>query len=224
MKTTKIILTISLTICLFIFCSCSATVAENSNSNANTNKAATLAIEAQILYQTSSQPVSRANLYLLDVDLMNVDVADYKSMKDSDSIKKYMMSASPAQRIKFVTSLDLGTQKLFKELEMKAAEKKVDAPRQPFPSESDEDTKVTLLLDGIKNLRESPETASHFIKSFETDFQGKAVVMDILPDKSYWIMGVNKTRADYVFWNYKITPVAGENKILLDQKNAEYCR
>ena len=72
-------------------------------------------------------------------------------------------------------------------------------------------------------LKKNKEPAHHFVQVATTDFQGRAAFENIEAG-DYWIMGATQTRADFAFWNYKVTVKPGENKVLLDQSNALYTK
>ncbi len=61
----------------------------------------------------------------------------------------------------------------------------------------------------------------HTIKSFTTDFGGKATVESI-PQGDYYVFGFNKSAQGFVIWNVPVTLNAGSNSVVLDQNNADY--
>jgi hypothetical protein len=82
---------------------------------------------------------------------------------------------------------------------------------------------VTSIALSIELLKRNKETAPHFIQSVVTDFEGRATFENIKPG-DYWVMGATETRADFAFWNHKVTIRPSENKALLDQNNALYSK
>lgn len=61
----------------------------------------------------------------------------------------------------------------------------------------------------------------HTIKSFTTDFGGKAAVEGI-PQGDYYVFGFYKSSQGFVIWNVPATLNAGSNSVVLDQNNADY--
>ena len=59
----------------------------------------------------------------------------------------------------------------------------------------------------------------HIVKRAKTDFNGR-IAADNLTPGDYWIVGRAKTRVGEAIWMQKVTVGPGENKVLLDQKNA----
>ena len=62
--------------------------------------------------------------------------------------------------------------------------------------------------------------APHIIKEVTTDFTGKAVIDD-LKVGTYWIFSIVKTRGGFAVWNLEKAITEGENKVILDQNNAD---
>lgn len=210
----------SLLICILFLCSCSPSV-EKTNSNKIAPDKGNLIIEAQIVYAANEvRPVARSSFFLLDKDILDVEVPSPEKLKVR-SIEEYRSKLSHAQNLKSTIQLAQALKNMRANMERIAAEKNVNIP--PESKLTDKEKKLSLM--GIQLLivamMKGKETAPHFLREVQTDFQGKVVIKDIRPG-DYWIMGVTDTREDYAFWNYKITVKPGENKLLLDQNNALY--
>lgn len=63
----------------------------------------------------------------------------------------------------------------------------------------------------------------HIIKSFTTDFGGKAVI-DGIPQGDYYVFGFYKSIKGFVIWNVPVSLKPGSNSLTLDQNNADYAQ
>lgn len=197
----------------FLFTASTACSGGSSNSTAPAGDKGTLAIEAQIIYTTGGpQPVARDTFYLLDSDfLLNVKVPDMKGVRSLEEATKKM---SPAENLKF--TLDIAQAN--KKLQEVARERGVTLPNQQTDKEGSV-MSIKLIIE--EWMMKNKDYAPHFIQTATTDFQGRATFENI-KSGDYWIMGVTETRADFAFWNQKVSIKPGENKVFLSQENALY--
>lgn len=63
----------------------------------------------------------------------------------------------------------------------------------------------------------------HIIKSFTTDFGGKATI-DGIPQGDYYVFGFYKSAKGFVIWNVPVSLKPGSNSLTLDQNNADYAQ
>jgi hypothetical protein len=63
----------------------------------------------------------------------------------------------------------------------------------------------------------------HIIKSFTTDFGGKATI-DGIPQGDYYVFGFYKSAQGFVIWNIPVTLKPGSNSLTLDQNNADFAK
>lgn len=63
----------------------------------------------------------------------------------------------------------------------------------------------------------------HIIKSFTTDFGGKAAI-DGIPQGDYYLFGFYKSAKGFVIWNVPVNLKPGSNSLTLDQNNADYAQ
>lgn len=68
-------------------------------------------------------------------------------------------------------------------------------------------------------LKATAAIKSHIALEFSTDLSGK-VVVDSPKTGKFWIFGIVKTRGGHAIWDYPITIQDGDNKVILDSKNA----
>lgn len=68
-----------------------------------------------------------------------------------------------------------------------------------------------------------PLLQPYLVQTQETDFKGVATFSNV-PPGDYRLLGVTETRGGYAFWMYKTTVKAGDNVVLLSDKNAEYAK
>jgi hypothetical protein len=204
---------------ILVFCSCSPS-AENSNSNKGSGKT-TLNVEAKIVYSANEVlPVARKNFFLVNKDLLDVEVPDPKTV-GAKSIEDYMSKLSLPQKLKSTIQLAQANKKMRTELERIATEKNIKLPPETKLTAEEKKRNLLAIQMIIVAMQGNKEIAPHFLKEVVTDSEGKIVIDDISAG-DYWIMGVTETRDDYAFWNQKVTVVAGENRLLLDQNNALY--
>ncbi|MDX6696202.1 MAG: hypothetical protein QOF02_3805 [Blastocatellia bacterium] len=197
----------------FIFSISVACSSRSEDSNTPTTDKGTLKIEAQIIYTSGGpQPAARDAFYLLDADLLDVELPKSESIKNAKSLEEAMTKFSPRQQLKFIIEVARAN----KMMQEYAREHRTEIPNLT------PDKGETVLL-GIELLKRDKENAPHFIQSVTTDFQGRAS-FDSLKAGDHWIMGVTETRAGFAFWNYKVTVKPGENKVLLSQENALYSK
>lgn len=209
-----------LLICILFLCSCSSP-SEKANSNNAAPDNGSLIIEAKIVYPANDvRPVARSSFFLLDKDLLDVEVPSPQELKVR-SIEEYTSKLSNPQNLKSAIRLAQAVKGMRADMERIGVEKNVEFP--PETPKTDREKKNTLM--GIQlliiRMMNDKETAGHFLQEVITDFQGKVVIKDLRPG-DYWIMGVTDTRKDYAFWNHKITIKPGENRLLLDQYNTLY--
>jgi hypothetical protein len=191
--------------------SCSSTKVPNSESTTPPNTS--LSLEAQIIYTLGGpQPVARGTFHLLDSDLLNVELPQPGKVK---SVEEFTNNLSSPQQLKLL----IMTAQFNKRIKEFSRQRDIDTPDTPT------DKKGTVAGIGllIERMKSDKETASHFIQSATTDFQGRAT-FENLKVGDYWIIGFTETRGDFAFWNHKITIRPGDNKVLLDQNNALYFR
>jgi len=208
---------------VLIFSSCNR-LGENSNSNTpptTTPDKGTLYIEAQLVYDANEvRPVARKSLFLLNKDLLDVEVPSPKSV-NARSMEDYTSKLSFPQNLKATIELAQANKKMRAAMERIGMEKNIKIPPERKLSDEEKKTSVLGIEMIIVMIQQGKDTAPHFLREVMTDFQGKVVINDIAPG-DYWILGVTETKEDYAFWNYKVSVVAGDNRLLLDQNNALY--
>ncbi len=75
-------------------------------------------------------------------------------------------------------------------------------------------TVLRLLAEGDRRAAEV--IAVHVVKSVTTDFSGRAR-FPAVPPKTYYIFGMSE--APSAFWGIRVELTAGENKLIIDNKN-----
>ena len=158
-----------------------------------------LVIDAQIIYNMGGpQPVARQTFYLLDADPLSLTANDPKIKAKLDATKddneKLNLTMSGALLAALKTAVE----------DKGMAEK----------------SGKTLL--GAVELSKS-YWEPHLVQSIQTDFKGHGVFENLQPG-TYWLMGMTETRAAFAFWDLKIAPTLGENRLMLDQNNARYSK
>lgn len=173
-----------------------------------------LIIETQIIYNMGGpQPAARESFHLLDADVL--DIAVPQPQKGATSLQDALSRLTPVQNLKLRITMAQYNQRLHEVARQYGKE----LPAAPSTSEED----LTAIAAAIDLMKIAKDTAPHFVQSAGTDFQGRITFENIEPG-DYWVMGATKTRADFAFWNYKVTVKPGENKVLLDQNNALYSK
>ena len=210
MKRTSYYITILSSLLLLVaLCSCGPT-----ESPTATGDRGRLSIEAQSIYNAGGpQPVAHDTFYLLDADLLDVEVPKAPEPRKGvtrEEVVQAMSRLTPAQQLKLMIMIA----QYNKTVQEAARQRGVDTPDTPANMARTIGLNVELL---------KREKATHFIQAATTDFQGRTTFESIEPG-DYWIMGATQTRADFAFWNHKVSIKPGENKVLLDQSNALYSR
>jgi hypothetical protein len=194
-------------------CSSSREASTTSKNTPATNQS-TLKIEAQIIYGIGGpQPVARNRFYLLDADLLDVEIPKPKNVH---SLEEALSKMSPSQRLKLIITTAQVNQRIQDALRGRG----ITPPDTP---NNKEEGVLSIRLIIEEQLMKDKEATHHFIQSAATDFQGRATFENIKAG-DYWVMGVTETRADYAFWNYKVSIKPGENKVFLSQENALYSK